>query len=299
MQDNNKKTPLEYIALLGAFIGFTPMLFFLYKALVEIQQLRDAIIIFISILSLIAIEYKIRPNAPKFTNAVFYTLTISYAFLFFANYGIHSNFSIIATFVSANFASYSYLFSMLLAFSFFVVAIGFSMFSNKRYVWAVSVGFLCFVILSIIFQFADLPLRIWAGQVVGYIFAMFSNNVHLLAYGGKIPQIILQIGSNSYLVATECNGFGIMSACLMMSVVMAVFNNCNLLVKILQVGLGCVLGFIANVLRIISIIVVSITFGNTHYYIYHEALGYLFFIGAIVSGWFMFKRIFGCSIHGK
>ena len=285
MENNNKKTLLEYIALLGAFIGFAPMLFFLYRGLIESPQLRDAIIILCTVLLVIAIEYKIRPTLPTFSRNVIYFLSLSYALLFFNNYLIRPNFDIFASFIPVEIMYLFFVLIMFLAFACFIAAVGFSMFKSKRYVLAISGGFFSFSILSILFQFADLPLRIWAGRAAGYILSIFGENVRLLMYKGEIPQIALRVNEHSYLVATECNGFGIISSCLILSIVIAIFRKSGAFNRIVAVLSGIIIVFVANSLRIVSIITVSLLMGNKHYYFYHEALGYLFFIGALLFVW--------------
>ena len=285
MQDNNKKTLLEYIALFGAFIGFAPMLFFLFQGLTESSQLRDAVVILCSTLLMIAIEYKIKPNFPKFSHNVIVFLAFSYIFLFFNNYVVRPNFEVFASFIPVEVVYLFFILIMFLAFACFIAAVGFSMFKSKRYVLAVSGGFFSFSILSIIFQFADLPLRIWAGRTAGYVLAFFGEHVRLLLYKGEIPQIALRVNEQSYLVATECNGFWIISSCLVLSVVIAIFRKTGILNRLLAILFGIIIGFIANTLRIVSIISVSLLVGNKHYYFYHEALGYLFFIGTLIIVW--------------
>lgn len=285
MQENNKKNLFEYVALLGALVGFVPMLFFLYRGLIESPQLRDAIIILCTVLLVIAIEYKIRPTFPTFSRNVIYFLALSYALLFFNNYLIRPNFDVFASFVPVEIMYLFFVLIMFLAFACFIAAVGFSMFKSKRYVLAISGGFFSFSILSILFQFVDLPLRIWAGRVAGYILSIFGENVRLLMYKGEIPQIALRVNEQSYLVATECNGFGIISSCLILSIVIAIFRKSGVFNRIFAVFSGIIIGFVANSLRIVSIITVSLLVGNKHYYFYHEALGYLFFVGALLLVW--------------
>ena len=103
-------------------------------------------------------------------------------------------------------------------------------------------------------------------------------------YKGELPQIALRAGGKSYLVATECNGFGIISSCLILSIVLVIFTRgVPLWRRFARVAIASIVGFSANTLRIVSIIATSLAVGDKHYYFFHEALGYFFFGAALVS----------------
>lgn len=276
----------EYVALGCALIAFVPMFVFLFKALAESAQLRDAIVILVCGLIIIGVEQGIRPKFPTFSKQSVSALFISYILIYVYNYILRANFPIFAEYGLIEFAYLMYVLLMFGAFALFLASLGFMFFDSRRYVYAISGGFFGFSILSMVFQFADLPLRVFAGRAAGYILSLFSDNVSLLMYKGEIPQIALQVSGKSYLVATECNGFGIISSCLVLSIIIAIFKRAIPLWKRCSVILtGVLMGFVANTLRIVSIIGVSLAIGNEHYYFYHETLGYLFFAIALVATW--------------
>ncbi len=288
---NEGRSFFDYMAIICAFACFSPMLYFLWVALSNSSQLRDVVVILVSSLLVLAIEFKIRPRAPKFSKSVVSLLIASYIFFFFGNFIVKTHFNILATYLSPWVWYLIFMFAMFAGFSLFLASLGRLFFSSRRYVYALSGGVFSFSIISILLQFADLPLRIWAGRVAGYVLAVFGENVSLLVYKGELPQIALNVSGKSYLVATECNGFGIISSCLVVSIIIAIFRRG---VGVFSRGgivlMGVAIGFIANVLRIVSIIVVSLLIGNEHYYIYHEALGYVFFALALVVVWFIALR---------
>ncbi len=291
--NDNKRDFFDYVAFIGACVCFSPMLYFIWLALENSSQLRDAIIILVSALVVLALEHKIRPHRPILRKQSFVFLAISYVCFFFGNYIFRQNLDFVAQFIPIWSVYLAFMFAMFAGCSFFLASIGILFFDSKRYVYAISGGFFSFSILSIFFQFADLPLRVWAGRVAGYLLAFVGENVHLLMYKGEIAQIALRVNGQSYLVATECNGFGIISSCLVVSVAIAFFRrNIDVLKRMSLIFIGAFIGFMANILRIVSIISISLLVGNKHYYIYHEALGYLFFISAIILVWFFALKLF-------
>lgn len=58
---------LEYLAWIGAAAGFSPALYWLGKAVVDSQQLRDAFIILVVAGIVMAMEHGIFPTSPALT----------------------------------------------------------------------------------------------------------------------------------------------------------------------------------------------------------------------------------------
>lgn len=273
----------ERVSAVCAAVCVLPMLFFLFRGLAESPQLRDAVVILVSALAVLAVEHRIHPHKPKFGRAVVDFLAAGYCFLLAAHLAIRPNIPLLDEWTSVFFAYFAFVLCMFAGFAFFIAAVGSAFFDSKRYVYAASGGFFAFSILSVLFQFADLPLRILAGRVAGRILAAFCDSVSVIFYGGEIPQIALKISGKSYLVATECNGFGIISACAVLAVVMAVFGKMSVRRRVGALLAGIFVGLAANTLRIVCIIAVSLAAGDKYYYFFHEAIGYAFFGAALVA----------------
>lgn len=84
-------------------------------------------------------------------------------------------------------------------------------------------AFYIFTLLSFAIKIFDLPLRILAGKLSAFALSKFNDSVQLFMLKGQDPQIAMNVDGASYLVATECNGFGIISSCLVLSAVFGVF----------------------------------------------------------------------------
>ena len=100
---------------------------------------------------------------------------------------------------------------------------------------------------------------------------------------GSDPQIAMNVGGASYLVATECNGFGIISSCIVLSAILTFFGGNRSILKkgAIVIGSGLI-GYILNSLRIVSIIAVAPLAGEKGYFYWHEAFGYFYFAVAML-----------------
>jgi len=93
-------------------------------------------------------------------------------------------------------------------------------------------------------------------------------------------------------VATECNGFGIISACIVLATVSAMFRkNIGIAKRIAIVVLCAVFAYIANSFRIAAIISAAPVVGRGNYHMMHEAFGYAFFALALVCVWSASRKI--------
>ena len=83
----NKNSRLfEYVALVCAFVAASPVVYFLVEGLVSSPQLRDAVVILVTVCLLFAIEGGIKPRRPEFSTSAFVALALSISTLFLANF---------------------------------------------------------------------------------------------------------------------------------------------------------------------------------------------------------------------
>lgn len=252
----------EYIAFVCGAILISPAFYWLGKTIVDSQQLRDAFIILIVAGIIMAMEYRITPHAPRFPKSSLVALGVSYA-----------------AFISAGFfGMVANVFLSLFGASAFLVSIGLACFDRKRYVYAVGGAFYIFTILSFAIKIFDLPLRVLAGKLSALVLSKFNDSVQLFLVKGQEPQIAMNVDGASYLVATECNGFGIISSCIVLSAIVGFFRkDASIIKKIAIVGFSAVVGYVLNSLRIVSIVAVAPLVGKEKYFFWHEAFGYAFF----------------------
>lgn len=258
---------LEYVAWACAAVGLSPAFYWLGRAVVDSQQLRDAFIILVVAGIVMAMEYRITPHRPRFGGSALAALGIAYAAFFSAGFfGVFAN--VLLTLFGA---------------SAFLVSIGLACFDHKRYVYAVGGAFYIFTLLSFAIKIFDLPLRILAGKLSAFALSKFNDSVQLFMLKGQEPQIAMNVDGASYLVATECNGFGIISSCLVLSAVLAFFrSDASIIKKAVLITLSGALGYFLNSMRIVSIVAVAPIAGKENYFFWHEAFGYAFFAAALL-----------------
>ena len=276
-QDRKSKSVglLEIVAWACALVAFAPACVWLYGALAQSGQLRDAIVILVSALAVLSVEYKIRPHKPVFSRLSLQWLLFGYVAMFVARYlGICGVFLALAGFSSA------------------LVALGLACFDRRRYVYAGGAAFYAFTVLSFFTQAFDLPLRVLAGKLSAYILSIFNKSVALLAYTGESAQIALKVDGKSYLVATECNGFGIILGCIVLSVIAVFFRkNITFFKRIFIIIVSAIFAYLMNSLRIVAIICLAPIVGSGNYHLMHETMGYTFFAVSLISIWQFSRKI--------
>jgi len=268
-QENGKSGKLEYLAWACALVGFSPVLLWLWDGLVQSQQLRDALVVLVSILLVLAVDNKIRLRVPSFSMESMLWLAAAYMGLLGARF--LGMWGALAVFVGLSAA---------------LVSFGLACLDRRNYAYAVGGSFFAFTILSLFINIFDLPLRILAGKSAAAVLGIFNRSAELLLFKGQSPQIGLMVDGRPYLVATECNGFGIISSCIILSIAFAILRRGISFWRRLAIVVCCALaGFAANAVRITAITLAAPHFGNSHYFLIHEALGYVFFGLALIAAW--------------
>lgn len=270
----NKGGWLEAFAWICSVVAFSPALVWLYKNLMQSQQLRDAMIILVCAGMVMAIESDIRPHRPVFTKASFLWLAIAYVLL-----------------VLGGFLGMWGVFLTLFGLSAVLVSAGLAFFDRPRYVYAVGGAFYSFTLLSLFMPLFDFPLRVFAGKLSQYILGFFNDTVLLLLMKGEAPQIALKVNDSTFLVATECNGFGIISSCVVLSIITVLFRKILWLKRAGLVVASVILAYLANTLRIVSIVTLAPHVGEGNYNFMHESLGYFFFALGLIAVWKLCRKL--------
>lgn len=274
MKDRCRFDILEIVAWICALVALSPAILWLSRGLVQSGQLREAMIIMVSALLVLAVEYGVKPHRPRFSRSALAWLCGAYAMFFCAQFmGVWGALAILA------------------ALSMAIVAAGLACFDKPRYVYAAGGAFYAFTLLSFAIKLIDFPLRVWAGLLASKILSIFDKTSVILAGGGSSPQIAMQVDGNTYLVATECNGFGIISSCFILSVLMAIFlKGLPVWKRFLVPAAAVIFAYLANSMRIAAIIATATYFDKSRYDLIHEFWGYLFFALALISVWMMFGK---------
>ncbi|MEI6035286.1 MAG: archaeosortase/exosortase family protein [Verrucomicrobiae bacterium] len=146
-------------------------------------------------------------------------------------------------------------------------------------------AFAIFTFLSVLFPLADWPLRILAGKVAAWFLGVFGHSVQL-GFSGSPARLVLVADGHPFEVASECNGFGIISSCLLLALLLVFSRRLRLADKLAMLALAPMLGLFSNALRILLIVLLAPAAGK-HYYVMHEAVGIALFFGTLAFLWWL------------
>jgi exosortase/archaeosortase family protein len=148
------------------------------------------------------------------------------------------------------------------------------------------VGFAAFLLFVLLFHFLDWPLRQMAGAQAGQFLALLGNQVELGTVFRPGGMLLLTVNGRMYEVATECNGFGLMSTSVILALLLVLSRPLPLHWKAVAVLLAFVTGFAFNILRIVGIVVLAPHF-PTRYDLIHEAVGLTALFGGLAFVWWL------------
>ncbi|MDX2080132.1 MAG: archaeosortase/exosortase family protein [Terrimicrobiaceae bacterium] len=156
----------------------------------------------------------------------------------------------------------------------------------SRIAAGVAAAFSGLVALAVVSPWVDLPLRLFAGRSAVDVLGFLGLDARL-GFAGDPPKLILMSGGHPFEVAPECNGFGITSSCILLSLLLAFSRRLRVTDKILVIVLAPMIGLFSNALRILVIVLLTPVVGNRGYLIMHEAVGIVLFLATLVLVWWL------------
>ena len=150
-------------------------------------------------------------------------------------------------------------------------------------------AFFVFGILAGMVPTLDWPLRAMAARYAGTLLAAMGSSVKIGLEQGQPPQLILDVKGQAFVVATECNGFGLLTSALIVATILAFQNRLPWVEKLslLAVSVPIAIGF--NFLRIVSICLVAPR-TTLPYGFVHETLGLVFYFMGLGLIWKLGRR---------
>ena len=145
-------------------------------------------------------------------------------------------------------------------------------------------AFFVFGILVGLFPRLDWPLRTIAGRYAGRLLASMGVPVRLELTEGQPPLLLLAVKGKLFEVATECNGFGLLTSSLILATVLAFQYRLPGLSKLGLLALAVPVAIVGNFLRIASICLVA-THVSLPYGFVHETLGLIFYFVGLGLIW--------------
>lgn len=153
---------------------------------------------------------------------------------------------------------------------------------------AITVGWTLtsFLVLSLLMEPLDWPLRHLAGDWSGWLLSLIGQSVELSLTQNEegIPMLILMVNEHPFHVASECNGFGVILTSVLVSILLAFYRRLSPFDFGLNLLAGLLIGFAFNTLRIVIIVLLA-PHMLEHYMLMHEIVGGVAFWGCLVATW--------------
>jgi exosortase/archaeosortase family protein len=158
-----------------------------------------------------------------------------------------------------------------------------------RFVKPLVIGFVACLIVILLFPLLDWPLRQMAGVNAARILHSIGFTPQLHVITEPAPKLILATGKNLFEVATECNGFGLITSGMVLALLAGGIAGRRATALVWLVPAGAVVGFTFNLLRILIICLLAPSFPQ-HYHALHETAGVLMlWAGLGLIGWLAWR----------
>jgi len=118
---------------------------------------------------------------------------------------------------------------------------------------------------------------------------MIRQPVELLLASGRLPELLLRVGNSNFIVATECNGFGLLTSALLVATILAFQLRLPWLSKVGLVALAVPIAIICNFLRIVGITLIAPRVPLPYGFV-HEVVGLVFYLAGLAMIWFASRQ---------
>jgi len=146
-------------------------------------------------------------------------------------------------------------------------------------------GFLVFGLLVGLFPALDWPLREIAARFSGGVLKWMHMPVQVEVWMHKPPELVLQVPGRTFVVATECNGFGLLTSSLLLATILGFQYRLAWVRKLGLVAFAIPTAIAANLLRIVTICLIAPR-TTIRYDVIHEGVGTIFYVIGLVVVWY-------------
>lgn len=146
-------------------------------------------------------------------------------------------------------------------------------------------GFLVFGLLVGLFPTLDWPLREIAARYSAALLTEMNLPVQVAAVPSRTPEILLAVKDRLYVVATECNGFGLLTSALLVATILGFRYHLHWVRKLGLFAMAVPVAIIFNFLRIVGICLV-VPRVNISYNVIHEGVGTIFYLAGLAIIWY-------------
>lgn len=158
-----------------------------------------------------------------------------------------------------------------------------------RFVKPLFAGFVACIVIILLFPVLDWPLRQMAGINAARFLQTLGFAPQLSVVTEPEPRLLLHTGRNVFLVATECNGFGLITSGAVLVLLAGGIARRRAVSFLWLVPTAIMAGFVLNLLRILAICLLAPYFPK-HYYALHETAGIIMlWTGLGLVGWLAWR----------
>jgi exosortase len=145
----------------------------------------------------------------------------------------------------------------------------------RQFLPALSAFFVFGVLVGLVPRL-DWPLRAMAARQAGSLLATLGVPVKIGLEAGQPAQLFLSVKDRVFVVATECNGFGLLTASLIVATTLAFQYRLPWVQKLSLWALAVPIAIVCNFVRIVSICLVAPQVALPYGFV-HETLGLIFY----------------------
>jgi exosortase/archaeosortase family protein len=135
----------------------------------------------------------------------------------------------------------------------------------------------------------DWPLRTLAARYASRLLAALGVATQVALVPGHPPELALAVGKEVFVVATECNGFGLLTSSLLLATILMFQYRLPWFDKLSLFALAVPIAIVCNFLRIVSICLVAPR-TSLPYGLVHETLGVIFYYLGLGLIWVIARR---------
>jgi exosortase/archaeosortase family protein len=146
--------------------------------------------------------------------------------------------------------------------------------------------FAVLIVIVLLFPVLDWPLRRMAGVESAQLLNSMGLAPRLTVSSVPPIQLLLQTGSRSFEVATECNGFGLIASSVLFGMIRLLHRRARWWSLLLLLPFCVAVGFVFNFLRITAIVLLAPVFPD-HYHAMHETAGLIALYSGLGFVWYL------------
>ena len=158
----------------------------------------------------------------------------------------------------------------------------------RRIAYTACASFGTFIILSTFMSTLDWPLRSLAGEWSAKLLNLLGKSVELgISESAEVaPQLILSVNQIPFVVASECNGFGVILTSLLLALLLTLYQRLRPLSLLINLIAALFTGMAFNAVRIVAIVLLA-PHTMTQYDLMHEIVGAASFWTCLCTVWIL------------